>query len=455
MEKVSVQPHRSRFCCRLGVGSVNERKGCFKVLLQRRRNQPEGSREAQGGSTCFTVPSLQLLKHYQEVEEQAVLMMTALKAFLFIYFWQLDIICTGGKPWFTISKTDEKSEEMLNVPKRSKRAHGTTWDNLQPSKVLVRTGVSDLVEGFNREFTSDFLGLTELGSDRTAQAVTDGLEKLFHDAGLDDWTTKLVAVCTDGAAVNVGTYNGVVPKLRQLVAVFMILFTSVPPQSQTGLKCHGLSTSKVESLTSSVDNLAAFSETKTFQMIELHSFLKDPLFLLPQSLCLAVDIFEPGLVLSLHELHILFMLLLYTFQQKLALVSLQLKVESLASSVDNLAGFFRDQDLPAQASYHYGCNSLTCERVTNREAEQQPVTETEHLQVQIGRLSFSARIHLISTKITPNHSPAEYCPQFEKLDCVKCLPLTLDLTHSPLSSKCRNSSQPPRIPASEGRLNKV
>lgn len=71
----------------------------------------------------------------------------------------------------------------------------------------------------NGEFTSDFLGLIELGADRTAQAITDGLVRLFQDTGLDDWATKLVAVCTDGAAVNVGIYNGVVPKLRQLAAI--------------------------------------------------------------------------------------------------------------------------------------------------------------------------------------------------------------------------------------------
>ncbi|XP_077354948.1 zinc finger protein 862-like [Festucalex cinctus] len=69
------------------------------------------------------------------------------------------------------------------------------------------------------DFSSDFLGLIELGADRTAQAITNGLVKLFQDAGLDDWRGKLVAVCTDGAAVNVGAYNGVVPKLKQLVAV--------------------------------------------------------------------------------------------------------------------------------------------------------------------------------------------------------------------------------------------
>ena len=71
----------------------------------------------------------------------------------------------------------------------------------------------------NGEFTSDFIGLIELGADRTAQAITDGLVRLFHDTGLDDWTKKLVAVCTDGAAVNVGIYNGVLPKLRRLAAV--------------------------------------------------------------------------------------------------------------------------------------------------------------------------------------------------------------------------------------------
>ena len=69
------------------------------------------------------------------------------------------------------------------------------------------------------EFTLDFLGLIELSADRTVQAITNGLVRLFQDTGLDDWTTKSVAVNTDGAAVNVGVYNGVLPKLRQLAAV--------------------------------------------------------------------------------------------------------------------------------------------------------------------------------------------------------------------------------------------
>ena len=36
---------------------------------------------------------------------------------------------------------------------------------------------------------------------------------------MDDWTTKLVAVCSDRVVVNVGVYNGVVPQLRWLAAV--------------------------------------------------------------------------------------------------------------------------------------------------------------------------------------------------------------------------------------------
>lgn len=56
----------------------------------------------------------------------------------------------------------------------------------------------------NGEFTSDFVGLIELGADRTAQAITNGRVGLFQETGLDDWTTKLVAVCTDGPAVHVG-----------------------------------------------------------------------------------------------------------------------------------------------------------------------------------------------------------------------------------------------------------
>lgn len=43
----------------------------------------------------------------------------------------------------------------------------------------------------NGEFTSDFIGLIEFGADRTAQAITDRLVRLFQDTGLDDWTTKV------------------------------------------------------------------------------------------------------------------------------------------------------------------------------------------------------------------------------------------------------------------------
>lgn len=47
----------------------------------------------------------------------------------------------------------------------------------------------------------------------------DGLVQLFHACRLTDWKMKLVSVCTDGAAVNVGMYNGVIPKLRQMVNI--------------------------------------------------------------------------------------------------------------------------------------------------------------------------------------------------------------------------------------------
>ena len=71
----------------------------------------------------------------------------------------------------------------------------------------------------NGEFSSDFLGLINLGANRTAQDIVDGLVQLFHACGLAEWKTKLVSVCTDGAAANVGIYNGVVPKLRQIVDI--------------------------------------------------------------------------------------------------------------------------------------------------------------------------------------------------------------------------------------------
>ncbi len=56
----------------------------------------------------------------------------------------------------------------------------------------------------NGKFTSDFIGLISLGVNRMAQDITDGLVQLFHACGLEEeWKTKLVSVCTNGAAVNV------------------------------------------------------------------------------------------------------------------------------------------------------------------------------------------------------------------------------------------------------------
>ncbi|KAG7524838.1 hypothetical protein JOB18_017559 [Solea senegalensis] len=43
------------------------------------------------------------------------------------------------------------------------------------------------------EFTPDFIGLIELDADRTAQAITDALVRLFQD--LDDWTTNRRGCC--------------------------------------------------------------------------------------------------------------------------------------------------------------------------------------------------------------------------------------------------------------------
>lgn len=59
-----------------------------------------------------------------------------------------------------------------------------------------------------------------------SRTITDGLVKLLHDALLDDWMTKLVAVCTDRAAVNVGMYNDILPKLWQLVCFVLKLMQS-------------------------------------------------------------------------------------------------------------------------------------------------------------------------------------------------------------------------------------
>lgn len=58
--------------------------------------------------------------------------------------------------------------------------------------------------------------------------------RLFEERGLDKWTAKLIAVCTDGAAVNVGANNGMVPKCKQLAAVGVSLVHILCPAHTLG-----------------------------------------------------------------------------------------------------------------------------------------------------------------------------------------------------------------------------
>lgn len=116
----------------------------------------------------------------------------------------------------SIAKTISK--ELMDKL-RSAEFWGLLFDGSEDITKTEQEIVYILSVSSHGEYSSDFLGLIELGADGTAQAITDGLVKLFLDVGLDDWREKLVALCTDGAAVNVGTYNGVVPKLRELVAI--------------------------------------------------------------------------------------------------------------------------------------------------------------------------------------------------------------------------------------------
>ena len=41
-------------------------------------------------------------------------------------------------------------------------------------------------------------------ADATATGIKDMLEKAFTDLGLEDWSSKLVGMCVDGAAINLG-----------------------------------------------------------------------------------------------------------------------------------------------------------------------------------------------------------------------------------------------------------
>lgn len=47
-------------------------------------------------------------------------------------------------------------------------------------------------------------------------SIMAGLVKPVYGTGLYDWMTDLVTVCTDGVAVSIGMWNGILPKLQQL-----------------------------------------------------------------------------------------------------------------------------------------------------------------------------------------------------------------------------------------------
>ena len=78
--------------------------------------------------------------------------------------------------------------------------------------IHIYTGVhiTDTHAQKNQKCVTSLVSLRAFAYRRTCEAFP---------GSLDHWTTKLVAVCTDGVAVNVGMYNGIVPKLRRLAAV--------------------------------------------------------------------------------------------------------------------------------------------------------------------------------------------------------------------------------------------
>ena len=58
--------------------------------------------------------------------------------------------------------------------------------------------------------------MTQLSStkDKTTILVNITFIPVFKQAGIDEWRDKMVFLCCDGAAVNVGRKNGVAAKLR-------------------------------------------------------------------------------------------------------------------------------------------------------------------------------------------------------------------------------------------------
>ena len=61
-----------------------------------------------------------------------------------------------------------------------------------------------------------FLRLKDV-ADATAEGIFATVQDVFAEMGIDDWKTKLIGLCVDGAAVNLGRRRGLVTLLRQEV----------------------------------------------------------------------------------------------------------------------------------------------------------------------------------------------------------------------------------------------
>ncbi|KAJ4929799.1 hypothetical protein JOQ06_018820, partial [Pogonophryne albipinna] len=72
------------------------------------------------------------------------------------------------------------------------------------------------VKFFNKErgVVQSFLGIEDV-KHAHADGVLSAVQTVFEKAGLDNWKEKVVFLCADGAAVNLGKRNGVAAKLKE------------------------------------------------------------------------------------------------------------------------------------------------------------------------------------------------------------------------------------------------
>ena len=86
-------------------------------------------------------------------------------------------------------------------------------DGSTDSSVKEKELVYVLYVGTNGKAECQFMCIKDV-ADATAPGMKELLEAIFIDSGLHDWKSKLVSICLDGAAVNLGVRRGLATLLR-------------------------------------------------------------------------------------------------------------------------------------------------------------------------------------------------------------------------------------------------